>query len=256
MSIIARKFVASLQSDGFIKAASKAYAYLRQIPYQRRRREQAVIWQRKLGIDFPREELQIHRLIANTSGPQANLQLEDRSESGERKSIAVYSTFCGTSENIPKGLVAADSEYDHYFISNNEDVLRLARQRGWIPISLNLEVSENIVLSAHQAKVAKALPHIFRQLAGYQYLFYVDAKISFNTRRLPEFVEILAKSNAPIAVRKHQILLHSNILHEFGEAMQQARYRVQREQTVNYIMEQLRDRFSLECKFLFERASY
>ncbi len=38
--------------------------------------------------------------------------------------------------------------------------------------------------------------------------------------------------------------------------MQQARYRVQREQTVNYIMEQLRDRFSLECKFLFERASY
>jgi hypothetical protein len=166
------------------------------------------------------------------------------------ENLAIYSTYCGATSNRTFSARPVDTRYPHFFISNNRDVLADAGSAGWTPVLLNVEVSDNQILSAHQAKIAKALPHRLAPLTGFDYLFYKDDKVEVNVGRMGEFVALMDKANAPLALRAHPFL-PPNVLFEFGEAMLQPRYKTQWTQTVQYITEELRNGYKLECETLY-----
>ena len=161
--------------------------------------------------------------------------------------FAVYSTFCGATNNATLNSENINSEYPHYFLSNNKEVLIIVKQLGWIPVYLDLEVSEDLVYSSHQSKLPKALPHLFPDLNEFDYLLYKDDKISLNIKEVAIFINHLKSSNSSIAVRSHPFL-KDNILFEFGEAMLQNRYKSQWANTVNYITKRLSEGFKLDCQ--------
>ncbi|PKM31924.1 MAG: hypothetical protein CVV07_02150 [Gammaproteobacteria bacterium HGW-Gammaproteobacteria-11] len=150
------------------------------------------------------------------------------------KRLAVYSVFFGPTPNSTFRRTEVRVDIDHYFISNNRDVLEIAESSGWIPVFFDIEISENVILSAHQAKIAKAMPHKFPFLNAYSFLLYIDDKLQFDLAMLKIAVQDLESSGAALAIRKHPFL-QDNILEEFGEAMLQRRYRSQRGQIVEYI---------------------
>jgi hypothetical protein len=166
------------------------------------------------------------------------------------ENLAIYSTYCGATSNRTFKAGPVDSRYPHFFISNNLDVLGDAGSVGWNPVLLNLEVSDDPILSAHQAKIAKVLPHQIPPLAGFDYLFYKDDKIEVNVGRMAEFIAILERTNSALALRPHPFL-PPNVLFEFGEAMLQPRYKAQWAQTVKYITDELASGYKLECANLY-----
>ncbi len=166
------------------------------------------------------------------------------------KDLAIYSTYFGSSTNKTFNANRAAVGLDHYFISNNKDILSDVAKAGWIPIFLNLEISTNRVLSAQQAKIPKALPHLFPELTAYQFLFYVDDKIDFDVMALQSLRKMMCKDNNSLMVRAHPSL-QGNILNEFAAAMIQPRYQAQRDQTVEYIDNKLREGFNLKVEHLY-----
>jgi hypothetical protein len=114
-----------------------------------------------------------------------------------------------------------------------------------------MELSGNRILSAHQAKVAKALPHLFPQLCAYKYLLYVDDKISFSLDSMKLWLSnSVGKKDWAIKIRKHPSLT-GNILHEFGTAMIQPRYQAQRDQTTQYITHKVENGYKLDVECLY-----
>jgi len=128
--------------------------------------------------------------------------------------------------------------------------LEQASSIGWIPLFMNAEVSDNPIISAQQAKIAKVMPHKIQSLAEFDYLFYKDDKVDVSASRMKEFVFSLDEKKSPLSLRKHPFL-DSNVLHEFGEAMLQPRYKAQWVDTVKYITKQVSYGYKLESDTLY-----
>ncbi len=167
-----------------------------------------------------------------------------------RRKLAVYSTYFGIFNNKTLSPLSVSASFDHYFVSNNEKILYAVERCGWKPIFLDLEVSPNRILSAQQAKVPKALPHIFQGLNSYDYLLYVDDKIDFNVHAISTLIDAMGRGDSSLMIRIHPSL-RGNILNEFAAAMIQPRYQAQRDQTVEYIDRQLKNGMQLKVDDLY-----
>lgn len=167
--------------------------------------------------------------------------------------LAVYSTFCGSNKNKTFNPMQIDVSCPHYFVSNNEDVLAETQKIGWIPIYLEEPVSDDPILSAWQAKYAKAMPHLIEPICNYDFTFYKDDKINFDINKIKDLIEILKKENFSLMLRPHDFLFE-NILYEFGEAMLQPRYKILWNKTVNYMQEELNKGASFECQLYWTSA--
>lgn len=193
--------------------------------------------------DFNRSSLTIEALNQIT--------LKKKSILNEQTSrAAVYSTYFGSNHTLTFNKQMVDPNFDHYFISNNLYLLQNVKKLGWIPIHINLPISRNRILSAQQSKIPKALPHIFEELNRYEYLFYRDDKIDFDTSLLPSLIEQMESEKAAFSIRLHPDL-SSNVLNEFAVAMHQHRYEAQRSQMVEYISKKVADGYSLKVNNMF-----
>ncbi|MGE0434866.1 MAG: hypothetical protein AB7K09_20415 [Planctomycetota bacterium] len=168
----------------------------------------------------------------------------------DKSRIAVYSTYCGTRDNRTMRRGKVSRRTPHFFISNNADALKQAHKSGWTPIRLDVEESADPVVSATQAKLAKAKPEVFEELADFEFLFYIDDKKAVNCSRIPGFIDAMTATGAALALRRHPFL-PPNVLHEFSEAMSHQRYRIQRLQTGEYISRELASGYRAECDTLF-----
>lgn len=174
-------------------------------------------------------------------------EIDTSTGSHKSERLAIYSTYCGTTSKSTFNPARISSDYPHYFVSNNEDILSRALAVGYIPIYLNKEISNDDCISCAQGKIAKVMPHTIKCLSNYQFLFYKDDKIRINASRIDEFIKILQATESAIALRPHPFL-SGNVLYEFGEAMHQARYKRQWDKTVSYITEELNNGAKLECQ--------
>ena len=202
-------------------------------------------FQSVLSNDFDREQLQhefLRPLIANTA-------VYDTQSRGNKK-FAVYSTFFGASKAKTFNKVPIDSNFDHFFISNNHNVLKIAKTMDWRPIYLDLPVSANRILSAQQSKIPKALPHLFPTLKHYDALLYIDDKLAFNASKTYQLSKTLVQNNQSVMIREHPSLT-KNILNELAAAMIQPRYQAQRDQIVAYIDDQIQTGLKLRVDHLF-----
>ena len=198
-----------------------------------------------LSNEFDRSCLQLgalKTLLANTSAHNEQMN--------GVKEFAVYSSFFGSSNTKTFKKYDIDRRFDHFFISNNQQILGMATNKGWHPIYLDLPVSANRVLSAQQSKIPKALPHLFPALNHYDSLLYVDDKISFNAYKMYLLSQILIQDNKALMIREHPSLTH-NILNELAVAMIQPRYQAQRDQMVAYIDAQIKTGLQLRVEHLF-----
>jgi hypothetical protein len=164
-----------------------------------------------------------------------------------RPNIAIYSTYCGPTAN--KTLVKKPSSlYPHFFYSNNRDVLIQAMDLGWTALFLNeMPIYDDPVASALQSKLVKATPHLFPDLQGFDYLFYVDDKLVFDENRLENLVYEMVRNRSPLAIRKHPFP-PPNVLYEFTLSLDQPRYYAQRVQMIDYITEQLESGLKVVAK--------
>lgn len=168
-------------------------------------------------------------------------------QKNRRSDLALYTTYCGATKNKTLCLEPAQDYCEHFFASNNEDVLLLALQAGYTPIYLDLKVSDDPVLSAYQAKIAKAIPHTIEPLGQYDFLFYKDDKIQVDTSRIDEFIGLLQEKDSAIALRPHPFL-SGNVLYEFGESMLQSRYKREWDKSIAYITQEVNNGARLNCQ--------
>jgi hypothetical protein len=175
--------------------------------------------------------------------------------------LAIYSTFCGITDRITWKPTPLDSRFPHYFIANDPDVFTVTRSFGWKDIYMNAPITSDATFCAQQAKVPKAMPHIFPELMQYDYLLYVDDKLKLNLNylnqinKIEETIEAMEVMNIPIGMRLHP---HSpkidgkyNVLFEMIECMYQWRYRREWERTVKFVNSQVKLGKTLETKKYF-----
>lgn len=223
----------------------KIFNQLKALNRQRVTARRNAKFQTVLSNEFDRSCLQLNALkplLANTTAHN-----EHRNGT---KEFAVYSMFFGNSNAKTFNKADIDHHFDHFFISNNPQILEMATNRGWHPIYLDLPVSANRVLSAQQSKIPKALPHLFPALNHYDSLLYVDDKISFSATKMYQLSQTLIQQNQALMIREHPSLTH-NILNELAVAMIQPRYQAQRDQMVAYIDAQIKSGLQLRVEHLF-----
>lgn len=165
-----------------------------------------------------------------------------------KESVAVYTTYCGTTQNAtfnPK--FVSREPYPHFIISNNQEILERAISVGWKALFLDLEISDNPIISASQAKIGKAIPNIFKKIMDFDYIFYKDDKMDVDLSKIPSYIHYMNQTRSSILIRPHPFLTE-NILYEFSEAMLQARYRAQRDKIIAYMSEEIKNGHKLECQ--------
>lgn len=223
----------------------KIFNQLKALNRQRVTARRNAKFQTVLSNEFDRSCLQLNALkplLANTTAHN-----EHRNGT---KEFAVYSMFFGNSNAKTFNKADIDHHFDHFFISNNPQILKIATDRGWHPIYLDLPISANRVLSAQQSKIPKALPHLFPALHHYDSLLYVDDKIAFSASKMHQLSQTLIQQNQALMIREHPSLTH-NILNELAVAMIQPRYQAQRDQMVAYIDAQIKNGLQLRVEHLF-----
>ena len=166
------------------------------------------------------------------------------------KGIAVYSAFFGCLNKQACYVKQIDIKYPHFFFSNNSEVLAYASSLGWTSILLDYGVSECSIISSQQAKLVKICPELFEALNGFQYLLYVDDKINLDLKSFDELTEVLDEKGSSMALCPHYFL-SGNVLFEFGESMIQSRYKEQWNKPVQYITEEIKNGYNLEC-FMYQ----
>jgi hypothetical protein len=202
-------------------------------------------FQSVLNNNFDRSNFSIESLTElldsnNSTFPEAN----------NLEKFAVYSVYFGETATKTIRNNKINTKYKHYFISNNRDILNTAQSNGWQPIFVNLPISKNRLVSAQQAKVVKAMPHLLPILNRFEFLFYIDDKVDFNVEKIFAFVSSLTVNNNSLIIRNHPSKAN-NILNEFAEAMIQPRYQAQRDQTISYITNKLKSGYSLRAENLY-----
>lgn len=158
--------------------------------------------------------------------------------------LAVYSCYFGIDSGARIKEDVRSSKFGHYFYSNNDNVLYKAEKLGWNTCKIELPVSRDRVVSSSQAKIPKALPHLFGNIGMYDYLLYTDDKLYINPEKILEIIDQIG--NFSLMVTRHPFLT-GNVLLELTEAMLQERYQTQRKSMINYITEMLKSGYDLEC---------
>ncbi|MDA7428192.1 hypothetical protein PGB28_06960 [Primorskyibacter aestuariivivens] len=151
---------------------------------------------------------------------------------------AYYSTFCGPTSRLTFRPQKQMGAYPKYFVSNNPKVLQIVNAYGWRPIFLDLPISSNPIESAHQAKIAKAVPHLFPDLRQHRYLIYVDDKQGVKPDRIETDLARLKSERSPMAAALWSHI-SGNILLEYTTGMLNERYRLQSHHMARYTMQKL-----------------
>ena len=163
-----------------------------------------------------------------------------------KPNLAVYSTYCGTLKNLTFCARSYDN-YPAYFLTNNPEVLPIAASNDWIPLLIEgMEPSDDPIVSATQAKFAKALPHRFEVLKQFDFLFYVDDKYKLSEIIIPGLAASMRANQSPIAMRLHP-WLKPNVLYEYTESLFQKRYLDQRQMMIEYMTAQLNAGLKVEA---------
>jgi hypothetical protein len=166
--------------------------------------------------------------------------------------LALYTVYCGPNDQSTIKTYPVKSRYPHYLISNNENFLdTISKSFNYIPIFLDVPLSVDPIVSVKQSKIAKILPHRFKELREYDYLLYHDDKILLDVFDVEKIVRNMEAGDSPIGMRLHPSAPYPNVLFDFAESMYQWRYRSDWETLVSYISEQVASGYKLQLDQYF-----
>lgn len=159
--------------------------------------------------------------------------------------LAFYTCFYGSVNNeaccIPP---APSTHYPCYFFTNNKTLYdRILQTSAWICIhDEQFEENNDASVSCMMSKRVKVLPHLYSELAAYDYLCFIDSKSGKVNETFVE--EIIKKNfvekNFAMLLRQHWFIKDS-VWSELNESMKQDRYLKERHKYLDYMVSQIVD---------------
>jgi hypothetical protein len=172
--------------------------------------------------------------------------------------LAFYTCYYGSSNGNSSFRVPAlpSTTYHCYYFTNNADIFVQLKSTEWIAVFDDKPVSEDLTISATQAKHIKSCPHKYSELKDYDYLFYFDNKLSLKVGRIEYLIQYcFQQENFALVTTEHQTISckkkkrdYVSIWDEFKAAMPQPRYSIQRDKILDYIKTQSENGLSLTAK--------
>jgi len=158
--------------------------------------------------------------------------------------LAFYTCFYGDDNNIAFSVPETSLKYDCYYFTNNKRMFNCLEKTKWIGVYDNKPVTDDLTISAMLSKRVKSMPENYEQLQNYDYLCYIDSKLSANERLVESQIEeYFIKQKYAILLKKHW-MINNNVWNEFNGCMNQDRYRLEGEKYINYIISQVRNGLS------------
>jgi hypothetical protein len=100
------------------------------------------------------------------------------------------------------------------------------------------------LISARISKDIKAMPQKYTELKKYDYLCYLDSKISVDETIVEKQIEdYFINQNYALVLKRHG-WIKDNVWNEYNEAILQFRYQLESEKYINYIINQIRNGLS------------
>jgi hypothetical protein len=155
--------------------------------------------------------------------------------------LAFYAYFYGSTENKAFKIPDLPSEKYHcYYFTNNATMLENLKQTKWIGVFDNKSTNDDLIESNMTGKYVKTCPHKFQELQNYDYLCYMDTKLTYvNVPLIEEYINTyFIEQNYALMLRQHWYIANS-VWEEYNESMFQQRYRVESEKYKNYINNQI-----------------
>jgi hypothetical protein len=157
--------------------------------------------------------------------------------------LAFYTCFYGSVNNyafcVPQ---VPSTQYPCYYVTNNKTMCeKITQTSAWICIyDEHFEESNDASVSCMMSKRVKVLPHLYSELAAYDYLCFLDSKLE---KVSESFVEELIhkyfiQQNYALLLRQHWFIKDS-VWDEFHESMKQPRYYKESEQYLKYMERQI-----------------
>ena len=104
--------------------------------------------------------------------------------------LAFYAYFYGSNENKAFKIPDLPSEKYHcYYFTNNATMLENLKQTKWIGVFDNKSTNDDLIESNMTGKYVKTCPHKFQELQNYDYLCYMDTKLTYvNVPLIEEYI--------------------------------------------------------------------
>jgi hypothetical protein len=157
-----------------------------------------------------------------------------------RTGVAVYTVYCGPQKGSGD-IVHAPNEkikdVPHYYLTDNKQTHLKAQSMGWKTIRVRGSVQSGNDANL-KCKIPRTLPSLYEELDAYEFLVYIDSKVSYIVNEVIYKLIDQLKANPQWA-----ILFHLHPRHTYGgpraelrEARTHARYKVDYASYVRYIL--------------------
>ena len=129
--------------------------------------------------------------------------------------------------------------------TNNKNILHELKSTQWIGIYDDIQSNDDVIESNMIGKRVKTCPHLYDELKSYQYLCFLDTKLSkINETFVEIFIDsFFIKQNYALLLRKHWFI-ENNIWNEYNESMNHSRYKMHSDNYISYINKQLQNGLS------------
>jgi hypothetical protein len=131
-------------------------------------------------------------------------------------------------------------KYKCYYYTNNKTIFERLKTTDWIGIFIDIITTDDIYESNMLGKHIKAMPQEYEELKTYDYLCFLDSKLSkLNETFIENYIEkYFINDNYALLLRQHPEI-NNYVIYEFKLSMIQERYFNQAYRYLNYIKKQL-----------------
>jgi hypothetical protein len=178
--------------------------------------------------------------------------------------LAFYTYFYGSDHNLAYKIPELPSlKYKCYYYTNNISMLTNLKYTNWIGIYDDRPTKDDVIESCMVGKHVKTMPQEYRELQEYDYLCFLDSKLSKVNEVFVEslIAKYFIEQNYALLLRKHWIV-HNKVWNEYSESMLHERYRIESEKYRKYITNQLNSGLSetvevhCACGFLIRNMKH
>lgn len=156
--------------------------------------------------------------------------------------VAFYSYFYGGDNNTSYVIKDPPSErYDCFYFTNNKRMIEDLKNTKWIAVFDPKPTIDDVFETNMIGKYIKTCPHKYTELLRYDFLCYLDNKVSVNDDVVIKYIDTYCiKQNYAMVLKEHTFV-GSNVWDEYNESMKQGRYVLEKEKYKHYIYNQLRN---------------
>jgi hypothetical protein len=138
----------------------------------------------------------------------------------------------------------APNGYDSYFFTNNSFLENEITKKGWIYKNIDIEITDNLVISSNQSKYIKFLQILkeskHKYLLSYDQIIYIDHKFQIEKSHIEKLLQLKQK---PILIRTTP-RIKLKIQDEINDAHNQIRYQQFEDKTIEYIQQKITDGYT------------